>query len=251
MPIIPRNDLKDTFENGYIPDENDFCDVFDSFIHKEDDVVSIDPISGNVDIGADLNVGNITATSININGMGMIPQGGIMMWSGNTIPAGWAICDGRRYDTNGNVVSSGGTKTPDLRGRFIVGKTNSINSNYEYTNSEKGRSDYNSIGKFGGEYNVKLQADQSGVPEHKHLNDFTISGGTHSHLINASSNGWGYTGVVSKSVDTDHQVNIYGQDQGEHTHTINNNTEFNTAQAAQNPHENLPPYYVLAFIMKI
>lgn len=39
-----------------------------------------------------------------------IPRGGIIMWSGSvdSIPPGWALCDGR----NG---------TPDLRDRFIVG----------------------------------------------------------------------------------------------------------------------------------
>jgi microcystin-dependent protein len=34
------------------------------------------------------------------------------MWSGSTIPSGWALCDGR-------VVN--GRTTPDLRGRFIIG----------------------------------------------------------------------------------------------------------------------------------
>lgn len=36
------------------------------------------------------------------------PVGGIIMWSGSTIPSGWALCNG----------ASG---TPDLRNRFIVG----------------------------------------------------------------------------------------------------------------------------------
>jgi len=37
-----------------------------------------------------------------------LPRGTIVMWSGPTIPEGWALCDG----TNG---------TPDLRDRFILG----------------------------------------------------------------------------------------------------------------------------------
>ena len=45
-------------------------------------------------------------------GHGTIPLGGIIMWSGSTVPNGWALCDGR-------VVN--GRTTPDLRGRFIVG----------------------------------------------------------------------------------------------------------------------------------
>lgn len=43
-------------------------------------------------------------------GFGLIPSGGIIMWSGSiaSIPTGWALCDG----TNGR---------PDLRDRFVVG----------------------------------------------------------------------------------------------------------------------------------
>ena len=37
-----------------------------------------------------------------------VPSGGIIMWSGVSVPTGWYLCDG----TN---------STPDLRGRFIVG----------------------------------------------------------------------------------------------------------------------------------
>jgi len=56
--------------------------------------------------------GNISAGSH--SGNGTIPVGGIILWSGNnnTIPSGWAICNGQ----NG---------TPDLRDRFVVGAGNS------------------------------------------------------------------------------------------------------------------------------
>ncbi|MBI3796516.1 MAG: tail fiber protein [Deltaproteobacteria bacterium] len=42
-----------------------------------------------------------------------LPRGTIVMWSGgiNTMPDGWALCDGQN-------------NTPDLRGRFIMGRTN-------------------------------------------------------------------------------------------------------------------------------
>lgn len=41
---------------------------------------------------------------------GVIPSGGIIIWSGSTVPNGWFLCDG----TNG---------TPDLRNRFVMGGT--------------------------------------------------------------------------------------------------------------------------------
>ena len=42
------------------------------------------------------------------------PKGAIIMWSGNTLPAGWGLCDG---------TTQSGTQTPDLRGQFILGST--------------------------------------------------------------------------------------------------------------------------------
>lgn len=47
-------------------------------------------------------------TIIHIDKNGLVPQGGIISYTGSTSPSGWAICDG----TLG---------TPDLRSRFIVG----------------------------------------------------------------------------------------------------------------------------------
>lgn len=49
-----------------------------------------------------------------------LPAGIIVMWSGaiDNIPAGWALCDGKSYsraDGNGNI------STPDLRERFVLG----------------------------------------------------------------------------------------------------------------------------------
>lgn len=38
MPLKSRADLKNTFVNGYIPTGADFCDVFDSYIHKNDGI---------------------------------------------------------------------------------------------------------------------------------------------------------------------------------------------------------------------
>ena len=52
-------------------------------------------------------------------GIGAVPVGTIVMWSGKIAPDGWALCDGR---TVNNI------KTPDLQGRFIAG-VDSTNTN--------------------------------------------------------------------------------------------------------------------------
>lgn len=41
MPIQPRTYLKSRFENGDIPDQNDFGDVIDSYIHESEDGLTI------------------------------------------------------------------------------------------------------------------------------------------------------------------------------------------------------------------
>lgn len=51
---------------------------------------------------------NRIATTSFVKATSTLPSGVIVMWSGSSIPSGWALCDG----TNG---------TPDLRDRFIVG----------------------------------------------------------------------------------------------------------------------------------
>ena len=58
--------------------------------------------------GAELVFTNINGEeTARLNGEGMVPQGGIIMWSGSDVPDGWALCDG----TDG---------TPNLSDRFIV-----------------------------------------------------------------------------------------------------------------------------------
>lgn len=119
----------------------------------------------------------------------LVPVGTICMWSGavNTIPTGWAICNG----SNG---------TPDLRDRFIVG----AGSTY-------------SVGATGGEATHTLTVEE--IPSHRHsisAKTYNTARGTGGsvNLVDPTSNYTGYTGG--------------GQ-----------------------AHENRPPYYALAYIMKL
>jgi microcystin-dependent protein len=47
----------------------------------------------------------------------LIPVGFIIMWSGNEIPNGWALCDGSRVNTGNGLFID----LPDMRGLFCVG----------------------------------------------------------------------------------------------------------------------------------
>jgi hypothetical protein len=108
-------------------------------------------------------VGNLTANNTSITGTmsqdgvtgGIVPVGGIIMWSGSiaTIPTRWALCDG----TN---------STPDLRDRFIVG----AGSTY-------------AVGATGG-------SKDAIVVSHSHTATSTFTGdalGAHGHSASSSS----------------------------------------------------------------
>lgn len=61
------------------------------------------------------------------------PVGGIIAWPSDTIPTGWALCNGQSYDTTSNpqlaIILGGSGTLPDLRGAFL----RQINSNAGYT----------------------------------------------------------------------------------------------------------------------
>lgn len=166
---------------------------------------------------------------------GTIPSGIIVMWSGSisNIPKGWVLCDGQ----NG---------TPDLRDRFIVGAGKSYN-----------------VGDTGGANSVTLTVDN--LPAHSHTmgsagshthTGSTNTTGEHTHTYrsfagyddnSASSPGnWELRSrpneTTSSSGSHSHSLSINSA--GSHIHTINNT-------GGGKAHENRPPYYALAYIMKL
>lgn len=150
-----------------------------------------------------------------------VPPGGIMMWSGaiNNIPVGWALCDG----TNGR---------PDLRERFIVGAGGD--------NGDVPGSGY-APHLTGGFNEVTLTLAQ--MPSHSHTMQ---SAGEHQHFVKEVRRGDEGSSGADQSVGSHDE----GGDQkntsfaGDHVHTIN-------PSGSNAPHENRPPYYALAFIIKL
>ena len=177
-----------------------------------------------------LTVGTIAATNIQgtLTAGGAIPQGGIILWSGaaDAIPSGFALCDG-----------SG--STPDLRGRFVVG----------YSNTD---GDYD-VGDSGGNKSTTLAT--TNLPSHSH----PIGGNTGSQNLthNHSYVGHTYPGSGPEQNQsggpedrTSFNVNkTTGNNSGnlDHSHTLPANTG-NTGSGTA--FENRPPYYALAYIMK-
>lgn len=175
-----------------------------------------------------------------------LPAGVIVMWSGSlfNIPSGWALCNG----ANG---------TPDLRNRFIMG----AGSSYNPGNIGGSTSHSHAITVAGTSLTV------SQIPSHTHsVSDPGHTHGVydagHAHTFNMGQ--WGVAGgVLSPAADdgpisnpnfstsvSGTGISIYAALTGiaigsagsgaSHTHTATSDT-VNT----------IPPYYALAFIMKL
>ncbi len=158
--------------------------------------------------------------------------GMILMWSGSIsdIPSGWTLCDG----TDG---------APDLTDRFILGAGNS------YSPGDSGGSDSKSL-------------TDNELPSHSHSMDLagshnhggsTGTDGSHDHSYDYASEGYssdgntfrnldgtGSTGSVDSAGSHSHSI---GSD-GSHSHNIN-------STGSGNSFDIKPPYYALAFIMKL
>ena len=162
-------------------------------------------------------------------------------------------------------MCNGTNNTPDLRGRFIVGRTDpspqiaigdggetgNLPNPYPNGNVEGNHPQYQTIGAVtGGVREVTLTANQSGMPAHTHnFNLQTTTDGQHTHNITTASAGNSGTnidrsGTWSTSTRQTHPA-------GAHSHTVIGNILPTASQNAVSPHENRPPFYVLAFIKKI
>ena len=164
-------------------------------------------------------------------GHGTTPLGGIIMWSGSTAPTGWALCDGRTVN---------GYKTPNLKGRFVVGYDNGV---ADYNNPGNLSTKATGASDVGGAKEVVLTKNQ--MPRHNHGGS-TLSAGTHSHFIMLGVEGddGGYGSSNNEYTLGPFKLPVFTTPSGAHTHTIN-------PDGGTSAHENRPPYYTLAYIMRV
>ena len=149
-------------------------------------------------------------------------KGIIVMWSGSqsNIPSGWVLCDGN----NG---------TPDLRNRFIVG----AGSTYD-------------VNSTGGEATHALSVAE--MPSHNHSVDIThltiSSDGEHTHTAYTWANSGNGNAFCGAYVSGYHGYGTVEKN-GLHSHTLSGSVSITNTGSSQ-PHNNLPPYYALCYIMK-
>lgn len=159
-----------------------------------------------------------------------VPLGGIIMWTGATVPIGWRLCIAGIGIVNGIAV-------PNLSDRFIVGA--------------------------GGEYGI---SDTGGSADavlvsHNH-GGATLGGGEHNHLLvgpetdgqpnitltatNTLKQGQAGQGTLGYALRGTVLSAVIGKSStvGPHAHTI-------TTDGVDGTNKNLPPYFALAFIIYV
>lgn len=160
----------------------------------------------------------------------VIPSGVITMWSGSiaSIPAGWALCDG----ANG---------TPDLRNRFIVGASadNTGVSNTTITGSNT---------KTGGSKDSTVVA-HTHTANHSHTGS-TNSTGAHTHTQNVGTAQSG-TGLAYNNGSGSSPQQTSSSGAHSHTVTVDSASVTTSSAGSSGTNANLPPYYALAYIMKL
>ncbi|OCA54343.1 tail fiber protein [Photorhabdus namnaonensis] len=161
----------------------------------------------------------INADGISIDPHKVFSKGMIMMFSGSAVPPGWAFCDG----TN---------ETPDLRDRFISGAAtlNDINGTNGKSMTGNNNEKVFNVQTSGNKTNLTISVKEiASAMEPRHIEGKAIEN-TH-----ASESGKKSASNTEKNRQNSNNQTVYSVNEKSHLHTVNV----------------VPPYYILAFIMKI
>ena len=157
------------------------------------------------------------------------PKGMIMLWKGsvNNVPEGWALCDGTK-------------DTPDLRGRFVLGANPT-----DWPTTKDASLSVNQMDQKGGVEKHTLIIDE--MPRHNH-----------NIISNADDDGY-CKGTACGFKGSDRRVNDNPANMSISNGLIVMELKGGSippsgtpdVDGPGKPHNNMPPYYVLAYIMKM
>jgi microcystin-dependent protein len=218
-----------------------------------------------LDVSGDINSTN----KLREGGFALIPFGTIVMWTGSTAPSGWALCDG----TNG---------TPDLRGRFVLsqgqgsGLTNRLinqvggaethtltvqempSHTHTGTTASNGSHDHTGSTGTAGSHSHTGSTDVTGAHTHTVNNTVQKTGNNTPDGLDSSGNEIDIVNTTSTTTSTagDHSHTLTTNTTGDHAHSIStdgshNHTFTTNSTGGDQAHNNMPPFYTLAYIMKL
>ncbi|MGB0526088.1 MAG: hypothetical protein ACPGJS_24110, partial [Flammeovirgaceae bacterium] len=173
-----------------------------------------------------------------------LPIGSIILWHGdaNHVPDGWQICDGSTYRIGDMAFS-----TPNLQGRFVVGV-----GPYQENRGNTGLAKIYKLDEQGGSSEEVLSS--SHLPKHTHkVEGHTGNDGDHEHYWRGhhiATKAW--TGqerqLTAKGYNSGQDPHKVAYKGGKHKHKIDLTT---SSVGRSAPHNNLPPYYALHYIIRI
>ncbi|MCW7760606.1 tail fiber protein [Photorhabdus luminescens] len=199
--------------------------------------------------GLSVKAGNgikVDSNGISIDPNNMLLKGMIMMFSGMDAPTGWAFCDGN----NG---------TPDLRSRFVmcgetISETGQSSSKANGSGTEKSFSKNTTSTAVS--VNVTVEdtiLTESQIPSHKHIGGmaYVNDSGMRYAFYSPGGNNIKQIHNGSDTVIINYHTPIYA-----YTSNTGGGQGHNHPATASSPEHNhsvdiIPPYYLLAFIMKL
>lgn len=245
--------------------------------------------SYDLDVSGDVNASNdMRIAGVSLDGLirSAMPVGSVIPFAGASSPdATWLVCDGSAVSRTtyaalfavlGTTYGVGDGSTtfniPNMKGRVPVGL-------------DSGQTEFDALGETGGTKTHTLT--ESEMPSHTHTQNAhnhtqnqhrhsidhnhasftTASGGSHTHVLNRSTNGvysssgsgiqfqgTAYTGDTVLSTNSNHAHTIdvpnFTGNSGYSTPTNNDTTATNESTGDDVAHNNLQPYMALNYIMK-
>lgn len=196
---------------------------------------------------------NGTVKATKFHGMGAVPVGGIIMWSGidkNLDNSGYAFCDGQAVTLEFDDGTTLATQTPDLRNRFILGSEGLYRTNSTVVSGLP-----KDIGKSGGSDTVTLTVGN--LPPHTHAfhDVYWLADGEYFRRWSNASDGLDYVAGDYKAIPNGRTnpgyINEGGYEGGNATHAAYlASATTGTTSAASTPVTITPKYYRLAYIMR-
>ncbi|WP_113024948.1 tail fiber protein [Photorhabdus laumondii] len=202
-----------------------------------------DGLSVKIKAGNGIKVDN---SGISIDPNNVLPKGMIVMFSGEDAPTGWAFCDGN----NG---------TPDLRSRFVmcsetISETGQSSSKTNGSGSEKSFS--KNTASTAVSVNVTVEntiLTEAQIPSHKHIGGMSYNNGhgmIYGYFVPGGNN------IQQIRNDSGTVMGPGNQSRYAYTSNTGGGQGHNHPATASSPSHNhsidiIPPYYLLAFIMKL
>ena len=272
--------IPNTFSNGTAANATEVNANFSAVkTFVETNVVQTD---GSVKAGTSaISDGAITQAKLDSSVLNMLsPVGSILQYGGSSAPSGWLLCTGTElsittYQSLYNVLTVNGTvfpygantngsggagsthfRLPNLQGRIPVGR-------------DATQTEFDVLGETGGAKTHTLSSSE--MPSHQHTglvdpagnhNHDMLSAGNHSHSlyvkerdtsthghtltqnVAAGTAGVDYVNTASIVAAGDHTHGLYSA--GSHQHSFTTNPT-----GGNGAHNNLQPYIVLNYIIKI